>query len=76
VKQIVADLHRTLEAAQKGLTQIQQTLAGTSGAQREFSHTLSEISRAAAAVRVLAEYLERNPSSIVEGKPPAPKEGR
>ena len=76
VKQVVEDLHRTLEAAQRGLTQIQQTLAGTSGAQREFSHTLSEISRAAAAVRVLAEYLERNPSSILEGKPPAPKEGR
>jgi paraquat-inducible protein B len=76
VRQVVDDLHRTLEAAQKGLTQIQQTLAGTSGAQRELSHTLSEISRAAAAVRVLAEYLERNPSSIVEGKPPAPKEGR
>ncbi len=45
------------------------TLANTSGAQREFSHTLSEISRAAAAVRVLAEYLERNPSSLVAGKP-------
>jgi paraquat-inducible protein B len=73
VKMVVADLHRTLEAAQKGLTQIQQTLAGTSGAQREFSHTLSEISRAAAAVRVLAEYLERNPSSLVEGKPSPPK---
>ena len=73
VKLVVADLHRTLEAAQKGLSQIQQTLAGTSGAQREFSHTLSEISRAAAAVRVLADYLERNPSSLVEGKPSPPK---
>jgi paraquat-inducible protein B len=73
VKLVVADLHRTLDAAQKGLTQIQQTLAGTSGAQREFSHTLSEISRAAASVRVLAEYLERNPSSLLEGKPSPPK---
>jgi paraquat-inducible protein B len=69
VKQIVSDLHGTLDAAEKGLLQIQQTLANTSGAQREFSHTLSEISRAAAAVRVLAEYLERNPSSLVAGKP-------
>jgi paraquat-inducible protein B len=69
VKQVVADLHATLDAAEKGLVQIQRTLAGTSGAQREFSQTLSEISRAAAAVRVLAEYLERNPSSLVEGKP-------
>jgi paraquat-inducible protein B len=70
---VVADLHRTLEAAERGLAQIQQTLAGTSGAQREFTHTLSEISRAAAAVRVLAEYLERNPSSLLDGKPSAPK---
>ncbi len=73
VKLVVADLHRTLEAAERGLAQVQQTLAGTSGAQREFTHTLSEISRAAAAVRVLAEYLERNPSSVLEGKPSAPK---
>ena len=69
VQQVIADLHRTLAAAEKGLVQIQQTLAGTSGAQREFTHTLSEIARAAAAVRVLAEYLERNPSALVEGKP-------
>ena len=76
VRQVVTDLHNTLEAAERGLAQIQATVAGTSGAQREFTHTLSEISRAAAAVRVLAEYLERNPSSILEGKPPAPKGGR
>jgi len=69
VKQIVTDLHVTLDAAEKGLLQIRSTLAGTSGAQRELSQTLSEISRAAAAVRVLAEYLERNPSALVDGKP-------
>jgi paraquat-inducible protein B len=69
VKQVVSDLHSTLESAQKGLIQIRQTVAGTSGAQRELSETLSEIGRAAAAVRVLAEYLERNPSALVEGKP-------
>jgi len=69
VRQVVSDLHRTLEAAEKGLVQVQSTLAGTSGAQREFSHTLSEISRAAAAIRTLADYLERNPSSLLVGKP-------
>ncbi len=69
VRQVVQDLHGTLDAAEKGLLQIRETLQGTSGAQRELSHTLAEISRAAAAVRVLAEYLERNPSALVEGKP-------
>ena len=69
VKQVVSDLHRTLEAAEKGLVQVQSTLAGTSGAQREFSHTLSEISRAAAAIRTIADYLERNPASLLVGKP-------
>src|SRR5512137_394385 len=73
VKQVMGDLHRTLAAAEKGLLQIKDTIAGTSGAQRELSHTLGEISRAAGAVRVLAEYLERNPSALVEGKPPPPK---
>jgi paraquat-inducible protein B len=69
VKQVVSDLHRTLEAAERGLSQIQQTVAGTAGAQAELSYALSEIARAAAAVRVLAEYLERNPSSVLQGKP-------
>jgi len=69
VKQIITDLHDTLDAAEKGLVQIRSTLAGTSGAQHELSQTLSEIARAAAAVRVLAEYLERNPSALVDGKP-------
>jgi paraquat-inducible protein B len=68
VTQVVADLHATLTAAQQGLLQIQTTLQGTSGAQRELSHTLSEIGRAAAAVRTLADYLERNPSALVQGK--------
>ncbi|MEI7705996.1 MAG: MlaD family protein [Deltaproteobacteria bacterium] len=72
VKLVVADLHRTLEAAQRGLDQVASTLAGSSGVQRELSHTLSELARAAAAVRVLAEYLERNPSAVLDGKP-APK---
>lgn len=73
VKQVVGDLHRTLEAAERGLSQIQQTVAGTAGAQAELSYALSEIARAAAAVRVLAEYLERNPSSVLQGKPPPSK---
>jgi paraquat-inducible protein B len=68
VKLVVSDLHTTLDAAQKGLLQIQSTLQGATGAQRELSHTLSEIARAAAAVRTLADYLERNPSALVEGK--------
>lgn len=69
VAQMMRDLHDTLDSAQKSMAQLQQTVAGTSGVQREFSHTLAEIARAAAAVRVLADYLERNPSSIIEGKP-------
>ncbi len=73
VKLVVADLHATLAATQRGLNQIQVALEGTGGAQRELSHTLSEIARAAAAVRTLAEFLERNPSALVEGKkPPTP----
>jgi len=73
VKLVVSDLHATLTATQRGLNQIQLALEGTGGAQRELSHTLSEIARAAAAVRTLAEFLERNPSALVEGKkPPTP----
>jgi paraquat-inducible protein B len=73
VKLVVDDLHATLEATQKGLLQIRETLQSAGGVQHELSATLSEIARAAAAVRVLAEFLERNPSALVEGKPPMPK---
>ena len=45
------------------------TLVGTEApAQQELRDALQEIVRAARAVRVLADYLERHPESLIRGK--------
>jgi paraquat-inducible protein B len=35
---------------------------------QQFDETLRELSRAARSVRVLADYLERHPESLIRGK--------
>jgi paraquat-inducible protein B len=71
----LADLSRTLAGAQKTLAGAQRSLAGVDGLlaedapmQRDLRATLREISRAAEALRSLADYLERNPGAILRGR--------
>ncbi len=71
----LADLSRTLASAEKTLDGAQRSLAGVDGLlakdapmQRDLRETLREISRAAEALRSLADYLERNPGAILRGR--------
>lgn len=71
----LAELRRTLAAAQKTLGAAQDTLAGADGLlaedapmQRDLRAVLREVSRAAEALRSLADYLERNPAAILRGR--------
>ncbi len=38
--------------------------------QRQTEQTLAEVQRAAQSLRVLADYLQRNPQTLLRGKPP------
>jgi paraquat-inducible protein B len=71
----IADLDQTLVAARGTLASARGTLNNTatltepnSAQLEQLSSTLQEVSRAARALRVLADYLERHPEALVRGK--------
>ena len=55
--------------ADRVLKNTDETLLGTDAPrQLELRNALQEVSRAARSFRVLTDYLERNPSSLIRGK--------
>ncbi len=65
------DAGETLKEGRIALRELRDTLAPDSPLLYELTTSLKEVSAAARAVRSLAEYLERNPSALVRGKPVA-----
>ena len=61
IRAAVADARRTLNA-------IEKTMAADSPLQQDAHAALREISRAAKSFRVLSDYLERHPESVIRGK--------
>jgi paraquat-inducible protein B len=69
------DLHHVAGDTRSGLAQMQTTLREVGGFIEPTSpvsvrmvRTLEELSAAARAIRILAEYLERNPSALLRGR--------
>jgi len=76
VSMLIADLQSTLKRLSGALDEAEQTLAaaktqlkGDSEAAYRLSETLDELERAARSVREFFDYMERNPESILRGKP-------
>jgi len=75
VKKVLAELDLTLVSARNALDSAQGTLNSTtkmvepnSSFNADLAHTMQEVSQAARSVRVLADYLERHPESLIRGK--------
>lgn len=68
LKGSLTDARRTLAAAEKTLASVERTIAPDAALTVEARDALREISRAAAALRTLADYLERHPESLIRGK--------
>ena len=69
VKKMLEDLQRAVVAAHRVLANTDTTLLGPDApAQQELRDALQEISRAARGIRVLTDYLERNPDALIRGK--------
>lgn len=66
--EIVPDVHAVLTDARKTIEAANLTLASDSPQLVQVRATLSELARAAEAVRLLAETLEKNPESLIRGK--------
>jgi paraquat-inducible protein B len=75
VQPLGGDLDRTLKAANGALKKAEETLANVNGVIGEGSPlrfqletTFNELAQAARSIRVLAEYLQRNPDALLRGK--------
>jgi paraquat-inducible protein B len=60
---------KTLETAGKTMTAAGRAVAEDAPLQQDLRHTLQELSRSAASLRVLTDYLEQHPESLLRGKP-------
>ncbi|MEO8278465.1 MAG: MlaD family protein [Ideonella sp.] len=66
----VSELQATLAKAQTAIDRLDRNLLDeNSSVQIQAGQTLAEVQRAAQALRVLADYLQRNPQSLLRGKP-------
>ena len=82
IKQLTPEAQRALAGVQETLNSAQQTLRRAEAnlsdpqapVQRSASQALAEMQRAATALRVLADYLQRHPESLLRGKAPDPVE--
>ena len=71
---VVPEAQKTLADARKAVDDLRKTLGTvdqTVGPQA--TNTLDEVSKAAASLKGLADFLKRHPESLLKGKPEDPK---
>lgn len=68
VTKVLVQLDQTLASARGTLDSAGKLVAPNSALETQLGTTLQEVSRAARAVRVLGDYLERHPESLLRGK--------
>src|SRR5262249_55818843 len=69
LKTTLDDVRRAIGAADRVLNNTDTTLVGKDApVQQDLRDALQEITRAARSLRVLADYLERHPESLIRGK--------
>ena len=66
---VTPEIAAAMKDARKTLNSAERTLAQDSPLQQDMRQTLQELTRAAGSVRVLTDYLERHPESLLRGKP-------
>jgi paraquat-inducible protein B len=70
LKATLDEARRTLAVAERVMKGAETTLVGPHApAQQQLRGALQEVTRAARALRVLADYLERHPEALFRGKP-------
>lgn len=70
----LAEVRRTLQSVQESLARADRNLLDPSAPiQRNAEQTLVDLQRAAQSLRVLTDYLQRHPESLLRGKPDDPK---
>lgn len=67
-RSMLEDVRKTLDDTRKTLGGVKQTLSSEAPLQIDLRETLREVSRAAKSLRLLGDYLERNPEALIRGK--------
>ena len=65
---IAPEAKATMAAAREALASVNRTMQSDSPLQQSTADTMREVSRVAASIRSLAEYLERHPEALIRGK--------
>jgi paraquat-inducible protein B len=73
---VTPELAAAMKDVRKTVNSAERTLADDSPLQQDMRQTLQELTRAAGSVRVLTDYLERHPESLLRGKPDDKKSRR
>ena len=68
VRKSLDNVRKTLDEASKTLGEAKQTLSSDAPLQLDLRDALREVGRAAQSLRVLGDYLERNPEALIRGK--------
>ena len=69
VRRTLDTANRTIDSAGKAMSSAGRAIAEDSPLQQDVRDTLQELSRAAVSLRVLTDYLEQHPESLLRGKP-------
>lgn len=67
--ELMPELRESLVALRGSLAQVDRVLAEDAPLQQDARAALREVSRAAASLRLLLEYLEQHPEAVIHGKP-------
>lgn len=67
-QEAVPEFYQTLTQARASLEAVAMAVGNDSALQQRLAGTLTEIANAARSLKVLTDYLERHPESIVYGK--------
>lgn len=68
VRMTLEEARKTLDEGRKTLGAAKQTLSADAPLQQDLRVTLRELARTAQSLRVLTDYLERHPESLIRGK--------
>jgi paraquat-inducible protein B len=73
LRQTTASATLALQQTQATLKAVRETIGPESPLNYQLAHTLIDLSEAARSMHSLADYLERNPSSLIRGRAPEDK---
>ncbi len=65
---VAPEITVAMKDVRKTLTAAERTFAEDAPLQQDLRQTLQELTRAAASLRILTDYLERHPEAVIRGK--------